>query len=130
MRHPHTVLRLRGLRCGGEKGDEIFVFRFRLGESGNSPFVIVGIRNCQFGFGKILAIRVGVDEGLQGQSSYFVPAVGNLMSRFLIKNLVRLLAGGKYQSRVGVMQAISRRAARKKCDGEPQDSIDDESFCS
>ncbi len=113
----------RSLRRGGEKGDEILVFRFRLGESGNSAFVVVGIRNRQLGFGKILAIRVGVDEGLQGQPSYFVSAVGNFVSRFLVQNFVRLLAGGKYQSRVGVMHAINRRAARKECDGEPQHPV-------
>ena len=120
MRHAHAVLRFRGLRGCGEKGDEILIFRFRLGQSGNSALVVVGIRNRQLGFGKILAIRVGVDEGLQGQPSYFVSRVGNFVGRFLVKNFVRLLAGGKYQARVGVVHPINRRATGKECNGKPQ----------
>jgi hypothetical protein len=48
------------------------------------------------------------------------------MGRFLVKNLVRLFAGAKYQSRVGVVQAINRRAAGKEGDAEPQQAGDDE----
>ena len=113
VRHAHAELRLGRLRGGGEESDEVLIFRFRLGQPRNAPFVVIGVGDGQFRFGQKLAVRVSVQEGLQGQAAHVVSPALDLIDGPLVENLVRLVACGDGAGQVGVrIVAVGQSATR------------------
>ena len=72
----------------GKEGDEIFVFENGLGKAGIAAFFVIRIAERELGLGEIFAIGIGVDQRLEREACDFVAALGDVVFRVLIENLV------------------------------------------
>ena len=88
VRHGHLQLRGRGLRQERKENNKIFVARDGLRQVGFTALFVVRIRDGQFGIGQELAVRVGVNQGLEGKPANLLPAVLDIAQRAVVEFLV------------------------------------------
>ena len=88
--HSHLHLGVRGLWIERKEDDEIFVAGDGLGEIGATAFLVVGVCDGELRFGQVIAVGVGINQGLKGKPAYLLTAVLNIVQSPLVQNLVRL----------------------------------------
>ena len=118
MRHGYLQLRVRCFRKHRKKHAEILIRLNGLGSVGRPALFVIGIRNRQLCFGQILAVRIRIDQRLQIQPAYLVPAVLDVVHRLVVQNLVWLRgivrAGGFIDLFLFVQDlGIARRGAQQ-----------------
>ena len=74
----------------------------------------IRIADGQFGFREILAVRVGVDDGLQSKTADRVAAVLHVVHGLVVKNFVRL-DGGAGRGRGMFFAKAARQQRRSEC---------------
>ncbi len=89
VRHGDLHLRVGGFIEEREEGDEVLVFDDGLLQARSAAFLVIGVADRQLGFGQIFAVRIGVDQGLQGQASGGVAAFLQVRHGLGVENFVR-----------------------------------------
>ena len=90
MRHRHLQLRVGRFGQHGEENAEILVRLDSLRQIRRPTLFEKRVGDRQLGLGKILAVRIGVDESLQVQSADLMPPVLDIIHCLVIQNLVGL----------------------------------------
>ena len=91
MNSANFFLRLRRFFHRWIEQDEILVFRFSLGQPVGAALAEPAVGDRQFGLGKKFAGVVGIDEGLQRQSSHFKATALDIANCLVVEHLVGLL---------------------------------------
>ena len=68
MRHADLHLRVRGFVQEREESPEVGIFHDGLFQARRAAFLVIGIGDGKLCLGQVFAVRVGVDQGLQGQA--------------------------------------------------------------
>src|SRR5947209_20399982 len=111
------LLRFGSLFEGRVEKDEVLIFRFGLRQSVRAAFPVPAIRNGELCLGKILALIVGVDQSVQGDSRDLVTAVLDVANGLVEENLIRLF--GVFRDWVLILLA-AKSAGTEKAGNERQ----------
>ena len=87
----------------GKKVIEILVFDFGLRQRGDAAFGVPGIGHRQFGAGDEFRIRIGVDQGLQGDPRHVEAVVLHGVHGAVEQDLVGLLGADVRQRIVDLL---------------------------
>src|SRR6185437_2322784 len=88
----HSNLHLRVLRFieKREENDEVLIFLDSLGKIRGAALLVERIGYTKLGLGQVLAVGVGIDQGLKIQASFDVLLVLDILHRAHIQHFVRL----------------------------------------
>ncbi len=114
----YLLLGFHGLFHAREEGDEVLILGFGLGEGVGAALPVPTVGDGQLGFGDVLGVGIGVDEGLEGQPGDLEAAALDVADGPVEQDLVRLL--GVSLDRVLVLLAAGATAGQ----GGDQDQSD------